>query len=805
VLSIGAMSGGQGEYYISLGREDYYTEGGEPPGRWVGEGASRLKLGSEVKADPFRSLLAGYSPHGKPLIQNAGEGDHQPGWDLTFSAPKSVSVIWSQADSYTRKVIQDAHAEAVKKALGYLEDAAAFTRRGKGGREVERASLIVAAFEHGTSRAQDPQLHTHAIVLNVGVREDGTTGTILSKPLYQSKMTAGAVYRAELAHQLEVKLGLTAERTGRVFEIRGVPKALIEEFSKRREAILAELERLGFSGAKAAAVAALATRSVKGHVAREELFTEWHLIGMERGFSLLEVRALLAGQKVSRDIEQEKREAVKAAVIAITDKESHFSERDLVRMTAEEGQGRGLGADAVRSAVRETLTLTNDIIALGRVNGELRYTTREMLEIEGRLLSAVEASRTKQFRLTEDVLIKASLSDEQKHALFYITETDGGVKVVAGMAGTGKTTLLAAAREVWEASGYRVIGASLSGKAAQGLEDGAGIKSDTIHRTLSELDKGMLTITPKTILVIDEAGMVGTRQMERLVSATQEAGGKLVLVGDAKQLQPIDAGGPFKAIAERIGAAELTDIRRQRDERDREAVKEIAGGRAENALRSYAERGLLTVEDDRRGAMEKLLYDWRREVGKKPEEALIITGTRLEAATINKLAQEERKIAGELGQRSIRVDGTRFFENDRILFTKNSRLYGVKNGSLGTVERIDELSDTITAKLDSGRRVTVSLSHYQDIRLGYAITTHKGQGVTVEKSFVLAGGEMQDRELSYVQASRSRGETRIYTDRSNAGGLVISLAQQMNKSRQKELATEVGKHAEQNLILERQF
>jgi Ti-type conjugative transfer relaxase TraA len=421
-----------------------------------------------------------------------------------------------------------------------------------------------------------------------------------------------------------------------------------------------------------------------------------------------------------------------------------------------------------------------------------------MLETEARMMAAVEASRTKQFRLTEDVLIKASLSNEQRHALFHITETDGGVKVVAGMAGTGKTTLLAAAREVWEASGYQVIGASLSGKAAQGLEGGAGIESDTIHRRLLDLDKGTLSITPKTILVIDEAGMVGTRQMERLVSATQEAGGKLVLVGDAKQLQPIEAGGPFKAIAERVGAAELTDIRRQRDERDHAAVKEIAGGRAENALRSYAERGLLRVEDDRRGAIEKLISDWRREVGRKPEDGLIITGTRLEAATINKLAQEARKVAGELGQRTVRVDGTLLFEKDRILFTKNSRLYGVKNGNLGTIEKIDERSDTITAKLDTGQRVTVSLSHYQDIRLGYAITTHKGQGVTVEKSFVLAGGEMQDRELSYVQASRARRETRLYTDRNEVGDVVTTLAQQMNKSRQKEIALDLTEGPKEN-------
>jgi len=161
MLSIGAMTGGQGQYYLDLSREDYYLNGGEPPGWWWGAGATSLKLRGLVARHELQQLLDGFSPKGERLTQNAGRDNRRPGWDLTFSAPKSVSVLWSQADAEARRQIQEAHLAAVKAGLHYLETEAAFTRRGKAGLERERTGLLVAGFEHGTSRAGDPQLHTH--------------------------------------------------------------------------------------------------------------------------------------------------------------------------------------------------------------------------------------------------------------------------------------------------------------------------------------------------------------------------------------------------------------------------------------------------------------------------------------------------------------------------------------------------------------------------------------------------------------------------------------------------------------------
>lgn len=863
MLSIGAMGAGQGNYYLDLAREDYYLEGGEPPGRWYGQGAEVLGLTGEVEKQALRNLFLGVSPdQNRPLIQNAGDVDHQPGWDLTFSAPKSVSALWAVADFETRQVIQEAHHKAVTEALRYLQEDAAYTRRGKGGTAREPVGLIIATFEHGTSRTMDPQLHTHALILNVAMRRDGTSGTIESKPLYDHKMTAGALYRVELAAHLEKRLGLECERVRSWFEVKGVPKGLTEEFSKRRAEIEEFLTERGLTSASASAYANLATREVKGVASRSELFPKWQEVGASHGFTQTEIWHLLQERR-ARNQETEKANAVQTGLDTITEHESHFSGRDLLRAAAEAVQGRGVHAIEIRDAVKDALIHSKEIVSLGRVKGEIRYTTREILDIEKQMLTSLDGGRTDDHltlpvqRVMETLSHKGELSEEQMKALWHITTHEGNVQVVSGMAGTGKTQMLSVAREAWEKEGYRVMGAALAGKAAEGLQEGAGIESHTIAKLLKELERGFdyepdakhilhaefkhatwqidgdtrkkmlgeyhtptseldhewkyatwqlsakqrdflnyqlerekYWLDAKTILVIDEAGMVGTRQMAQLIEAVQKAQGKIVLVGDAKQLQPVEAGGSFKAIGEAVGQAELKEIRRQREKWARDAVHSIAEGHAEDALFAYAERGLLTVTEDRREAMQAIVTDWKADKT-AIHEKLILTGTNQEARIINQRIQEDRAETGELGKEQLAIGGETYRANDRILFTRNSKLYGVKNGSLGTLESLDRDNETLCVKLDNGDRRTIHTRHYEHLRLGYAVTTHKAQGVTAESVFVLAGGSMQNRELSYVQASRARGETRIYTDCVEAGDTITHLSNKMNHSRQKEIALAV--------------
>lgn len=881
MLSIGRMGNGQGTYYVGLAREDYYLEGGEPPGLWHGQSAEKLGLSGEVDREQFLRLFQGFKVDGEKLVQNAGNDKRQPGWDLTFSAPKTVSTVWACGDADLRHALQVAHLHAVKEALSYIEDEALFTRRGKNGVETEKIGMLSALFEHGTSRAQDPQLHTHALVLNIGMRADGTTGTILSKPFYRAKMQAGALYRAELANRL-VKMGFELKRDGTSFEIVGVPPALAETFSKRRREIEETLSEKGQEGAKASAVAALSTRTVKEHVSRDELFKIWQLTAKAHRFTSTQVQELQ--QSRHGNPSEQLREALRDAGERLTIQQSHFTQRDLLRAVAEETQDKGIPAGVIRQAVKQEMTANQDFVFLAETEtGEKHYTTRELLAIEEQLIENVKTlhgnqgshtvSSSTTARAAERVEreIKITFSSEQREALSHMTEKTGGIALVSGMAGTGKTQLLKAAREAWEKEGYTVLGASVAGKAARGLEEGAGIESFTIDRFFFERERGFeykpskemkllaeykyatwqidnktrlkmlgeyhkatskfahefkyatwqiskshrdflnlqldrerkFKMNDKTVLVIDEAGMVGTKAMAKLVSAAKETGAKLVLVGDARQLQPVEVGGAFRAIEERIGASRLTEIVRQKlDQGDktptwkRDAVKAFADGNAGRGLQAFRQRGFFHVKETRRGAMEELVSKWQSTGN--ISGSLIFAGTRDDVNQLNQLAQETRK--KELGFRFVTIGKERIHEKDRIIITRSSGALKVSNGDLGTVKKIDDVRGQLVLKLDRGEEVTLPYRTFKDLSLGYAVTTHKGQGVTVDNAFILCGGSMTSREMSYVQGSRAREKTEFFTEQimrwnPDQGKKVDStfeeLARRMSQAKQKDIGLDL--------------
>lgn len=812
MLSIGQASAG---YYINLAKDDYYHKGTEPAGLWYGRGAEQLGLSGRVGREDFLTLCDGFNPkeQNEKFVQNAGKENRRAGWDLTFSAPKTVSALWATADEEMRQRISAAHYSAVMNTLDYLQEHYGFTRVGQSGREVEKTDkLFFSLFEHSTSREQDPQLHIHAVLVNVGMNGRDETKTLEVNRIFAAKLEMGALYKAELAYQLRQELGLEIERAKKgAFEITGDFKGLDGEWSKRRAEIKKAMEKEGAQGAERAAYFTLKTRNKKENISREELFQKWGQEARAAGFDYRE----LIHQKEFEPGSGGKRlaDAMPSVFAELTESKAYFNQFDFVRKVAEFAPL----CDANMKDVREVAEryLKREAIHLRTVDDkgiEKRiYTTKEIDALEKRMLEQVRDANGRDFAPVNknvDYTISKVLSDEQRQALYHICESEGALKVVSGMAGTGKTTLLSSANDVWKAKGFEVKGAALAAVAAKGLEEEAGIESKTVARLLLDIERAEKNgekkpVHERTVLVVDEAGMIGTRQMARLVEVVEREKAKLVLIGDEKQLQPIEHGAPFKAIGEIAGKQELKDIKRQREEWARDAVHSVARGESEKALSAFAQKGMLQIEKTREDAIKGLINLWRDDAG-DIKEKLILSTTRHGARALNELAQEQRREAGELRGDGLQVNGYCFYAGDRVLFTKNNKALGVMNGQAATVLTINPNAKTVGVLTDSGERKIISTSIYESLELGYATTTHKAQGKTVDKAYVLAGGVMQDKELSYVQVSRAREATRIFTSVEEGGRSVQELAAKMNQSRQKAIAQEMREEYRQEIQQEQE-
>ncbi|WP_287998934.1 Ti-type conjugative transfer relaxase TraA [Acidiphilium sp.] len=416
----------------------------------------------------------------------------------------------------------------------------------------------------------------------------------------------------------------------------------------------------------------------------------------------------------------------------------------------------------------------------GRVIAPARYSTREMVEIERGMARAADqmaasrgfavASRTVEWAIArQDTDIQqrggAGLTEEQRAAIAHVCGPAGIVAVI-GRAGAGKSTMLKAAREAWEARGYRVFGAALAGKAAEGLEASSGIAS----RTLASWERGRDQLQRGDVLVIDEAGMVGSKQMARFIAAAERAGAKIVLVGDPDQLQPINAGAAFRAIAERTGFVTLERIQRQRDAWQREASMAFARSRTAEGLALYAKRGAVRFRDDKAATMRAVVGDVLSDMKSHPNGSrLVLAHRRADVRALNEAIRTGWRETGRLGEEKVYQtdEGERAFApGDRLLFRENNRDLGVKNGMLGTVTRADEGRLEVRVDDDEGkvRKVAVSMADYAAVDHGYAVTIHKSQGATVDRAFVYAS-RMMDRHLTYVAMTRHRDSVRLYVDR----------------------------------------
>jgi Ti-type conjugative transfer relaxase TraA len=451
----------------------------------------------------------------------------------------------------------------------------------------------------------------------------------------------------------------------------------------------------------------------------------------------------------------------------------------------------------------------------GRVVESARYSTREMVNIERDMAVSAERMEAKRDYAVsprhvaaaaerQDVAIQRQggkgLETEQRLAIEHVTGPER-IAVVVGMAGAGKSTMLMSAREAWQAQGYRVHGAALAGKAAEGLEESSGIASRTLASWERGWERGFDKLGPRDVFVIDEAGMVGSKQLSRFITEADQAGAKIVLVGDPEQLQPIGAGAAFRAVAECVGMVELEGIRRQREDWQRAASIALGRHRTGEGLAAYVARDAIRFESDTELARAAIVRDVMADRDARPNGSrLVLAHRRVDVVALNDAIRDARQERGELAGELVyqTSEGARAFApGDRLLFRENNRELGVKNGMLGTVERAEE--DRLTVRLDSakgpglGRAVEVSTADYAAVDHGYATTIHKAQGATVDRAYVLASKSM-DRHLTYVSMTRHRDGVALYAGRDEFSDM-DSLAGRLSRAQLKETTLDYNQPA----------
>jgi Ti-type conjugative transfer relaxase TraA len=813
---IGGTGGGQwrsAEYYteqVARGAEDYYAGRGEAPGTWTGQGATQLGLSGEVGDGALEAVFERRHPlNGDQLGRVAGPGAVR-GIDLQMAVPKSVSTLWALADEYDRpeiagKVWEATHG-AASAAFDYLERRACTSRAGAGGKIALRGEGFVAAvFPHRFSREGDPQVHVHVLVANMTHcgRAEGVEQawrTLDARDLFDQKLAAGYLFQAELRERLTRELGVEwSEVRKGAAEIVGVPAELTKALSKRRAQILDALDRDGRAGtARESEIAALSTRRAKQSFDLAAQRGQWRALAEEHGFGPDE----LADTIDRAEFQPADRGELGAAVSEIvgpeglTAERSAFARRDMVREVAAR-HGRGASVEQIEQAA-DRLIASDQVVALDgsqagatigpsaplERRGEPLLTTPEMLEVEARMIDqatgrigegagVVALGEGERFERRPGGLV---LSDEQQTMVRQLLTSGDGVAVVRAKAGTGKTTAIDAARGLWEREGYRVIGAALAGRAADELHARAGIDSYTVHGLLRDLERGGEWQLPdRAVLVVDEAGMVDTRRLARLLDHAADARAKVVLIGDERQVPAVEAGGSFAGLADRLGAVELSEVHRQRHSWDRSALDELRHGDISEWIAAYDQHGRLVPCRSADEQTRTLVSDWyvaARQHGM--EQTVMLAGRRDEVADLNHLARSTRVAAGELDDTTaLTVNDRSFAQGDRVLALRNRPVdradqdgrHLLRNGNRATVVEVDHQAVELTVRLDTGPTVRLPADDLADghVDHGYAMTIHKAQGMTTGRTFVLASPDLA-RELGYVAASRHTDEARFYVN-----------------------------------------
>jgi conjugative relaxase-like TrwC/TraI family protein len=776
---------------------EYYTARGESPGRWNGAAAEALALRGEVIDTDFAAVLSGTHPRTGEDLGKHWRTQSVVAFDVAVSAPKDVSILYALGDEHTRATILRIHGEGVDAAADYLQANAGWARQFNPKTrttDAVRAKLVMPEFVHRTARpvtdpgtgrvTVDPQLHTHVTVPTWVQRPDGSWSQLYSEPLYQHAAAAGAIAQAEWRDRLVRELGISTVVDGKgCFSIVGVTDAQRREFSRRTQQIEALERQLGIDSPYGHKLAVVSTRESKDEVApTQNLFAQWRERAAGVGLDATNIRALLAREPAA--LQPRRLDVARSTELlgerGLTAQYATFTRRDVIRTVAAHaplGMSRAqleatadailADRDAVQPLVPHRLDGERDADAITRwvdTGHELRYTTPEMLAIErgmiatARQRSAAYVGVADTREVEAAIAARPTLTTGQRSMVMTVCQSRAGVVVVEGAAGVGKTFALDVCREAFDATDIQVVGCALAGRAADVLESGADISTWTVTGMLRELQVDHLP--PGGVLVVDEAGMIGDRELAELVSLAARDNAKLVVVGDPSQLQPIGAGAPMRTLGEHIGRVLVTENVRQKKPWERAAIQLVRDGEARAAYELYRSHGRIHVAESVAERRAEVVAEHAR-LEDRGVDVVILAQRRDEVAALNELARARAVEAERVHGPALTVDGQEYQAGDRVLCLSNDRGNGVSNGTRAMVIAVDVERQTLTVERGDHRQVVIDTTRYDAIDRGYAMTVHKAQGMTAEVALVV-GSDGATREWTYTAMSRGTEATHYY-------------------------------------------
>jgi conjugative relaxase-like TrwC/TraI family protein len=709
-------------------------------------------------------------------------------FDLSLSDPKSVSLLAAGSSAEVRAELQAGRHAAIRLVLRWLEREAVGVRRGHNGTDRFRGEGVnAAAFDHRTSREGDPQWHTHVLVQNATLGPDGRWSALDSRRLYAHAMTADRLYhaalRAELTRRLDVRWRQVDPRSGAA-EIDGLhDRELLKAFSKRRAQVLAQQREWGHEGIAAGKAAALATRKAKDHSESEASFYERIARGLaEHGVGRAELEQVCGGgRRQTRELSPAERTPLLdelAGPAGLTAQASTFARRDVLDALAKRVP---VGASAERM-LAELEDLADEFlgseravpVTVDRGLEERRYSTPELLALERGLVEQAERRSTEGAAVVAGEHVRAALharpglDTDQQAMVRQVTGDGAGISLVVGYAGSGKTYATGAAVEAFHRGGFQVICTAPTGAAARELERETKLPAPTLDALLGQLDRRDERLDRRTVVVVDEAAMVGTRKLARVLGYAERAGSKVVMIGDDRQLAAIDTGGAFRAFRLRLGATELRGNHRQQTALGQDVAALFRSGRQDEALDRLVEHGKVVVCRTEAEANAAQVRDWWHRF-RDGQQAGMIAFSRAETMRLNAAAQVLLAEAGRLGPDALQVGEREFRVGDRVVCGRNARTrLGVVNGTRGQVTDLDHARRTLTINTDEGKTVLLPGWYVAGQRFdrpwvdhGYAITGHKTQGLTGD-DFGVRPSTRADAHWAYVAASRHRFDLRLY-------------------------------------------